>query len=406
MRRPLHAVDSTLVTILALLVFATIIAIVRARRRDRCLKGLADFHVTLSEQDGDLTWGRADVYSTGLEIVYAEPVVAPEGHLERSFIFYKDQYGAMEAVYRCPKGLSDAERERRDTLIARTAHPSLFRRFFRAIRTWTSMVRDALVQSVGLFVGLAKTRAPGSAVLGSQEKNVTALSSEIIGHVGNAYDPLLEHHLFTQVVVEVTSDATTRSYCGWLKNYTSEFITLLDAYANASDYQPQPVRPIEPGDAGDGLSVTARDGRVTMRNDGVALYYVATVEGEVPASDTGTENGTARTDEALSDEPLSDEAHSDEPPAERRSRAVHAVLPPGHELDVQLWPGTDETSVRVTAGTAERVDMVVPRRHALVRHAAGGSDETYQRHRDALRNQTASPPSTTAEDAEAAATDA
>lgn len=380
--------DSTLVTILALLVFATVIAIVRARRRDRCLKGLSDFHVTLSEQDGDLTWGRADVYSTGLEIVYAEPVVAPEGHLERSFIFYKDQYGAMEAVYRCPQGLSGPEQERRDALIARTARPSLFRRFFRVIRTWTSMVRDTLVQSVGLFVGLAKTRAPGSAVLGSQEKNVTALSSEIIGHVGNAYDPLLEQHLFTQVVVEVTSDDTTRSYCGWLKNYTSEFITLLDAYANASDYRAHPVRPIEPGDVGDGLSVAVRDGEVTMRNDGAALYYVAAVEGEVRAGAEDTVSGS-----------------------ERRTRAVHAVLPPGHRLDVQLWPGTDEASVRVTAGTAERVDMVVPRRHALVRHAAGGSDETYQRHRNALRQPTpqtgtpsAAPPS--AEESKAQAEDA
>jgi hypothetical protein len=134
--------------------------------------------------------------------------------------------------------------------------------------------------------------------------------------------------------------------------------------------------------------VAVRDGEVTMRNDGAALYYVATVEGDVP---TGAED-TA-------------------PGSERRTRAVHAVLPPGHRLDVQLWPGADEASVRVTAGTADRVDMVVPRRHALVRHAAGGSDETYQRHRDALRHQapqtgtpSAAPPS--AEESKAQAEDA
>jgi len=338
-------VDTTILTILGLLVFATIIALVRVHRRDRCLKGVDDFHVTLAEQGGDLTWGRADIYSTGLEIQYQRPVTAREGHLERSFIFYKDQYGAMEAMYRCPKGLDDEARTRREALIERTANPGPIGRFGRLLRTWISMIRDALVQAVSLFVGLAKTHAPGAAVLSSQEKNVTALSSEVIGHVGNAYDPLLEQHLFTQVVVEVRSNHTTRNYCGWLQNYTADFLLVLDAFANTSETAPQPVRPYAPGtEALPQVTVTIENGQLHVANESTRVYYVSRVTAD--ADDTA-------------------------------EHPIDAVLPPGFEADMQLPPRLETEPVHVWLGTTDRIDMVVPRRHALVRHAAKGSSDAY-----------------------------
>lgn len=345
-----RSVDATLLTILSLLVVATIIALVRVHRRDRCLKGLDDFHVTLAEQGGDLTWGQADIYSTGLEIRYRTPVTAREGHLERSFLFYKEQYNAMEALYRCPKGLSDEARTRREALIERTANPGPLGRFGRLLRTWISMIRDALVQAVGLFIGMAKTHAPGSAVLGSQEKNVTALSSEVIGHVGNAFDPLLERHLFRQVVVEVTSSDTTRSYCGWLQNYTADFLLVLDAFANTNDTPSQPVHPYAPNtDALPNVTVTVSDGCLRVRNDGTRVYYVSRVTADADG----------------------------DPDPDEMAHPIDAVLPPRFEANMQLPERLATAPIRVWIGTTDRVDIVVPRRHALVRHAADGSSDAY-----------------------------
>ncbi len=341
--------DVTLLTILVLLALATGLAILRARRRDRCLRGLDGFHVTLSELGGDLVWGRAHIYATGLEIEYPKPIVARGGHLERSFLFYKDQFDAMTALYRCPEGLSPDEQARRAAMIEQTATPSLARRAMRWVRNWMSMVRDALVQAVGLLIGVAKTRVPGSAVFTSQEQNMKALSGEIIGHTGNAFDPLLEQHLFTQVVVEVTVDGTTRSYCGWLKDYTSAFIEVLDAYANTSDTAPQPVRPHAPGCADtSAIDVTVQEGRLHVTNQRERMLYIQ----QITAGDW--------------------------------SHPVDAVLPPCAQVDVTLPPGTDPAEARAWVGTADRVDMVVPRHHALVRHAAGGSDETYLAYRKRL----------------------
>jgi hypothetical protein len=350
-------VDTTLITILVLLALATGLAILRARRRDRCLRALHDFHVTLSEQDGDLVWGRATIYATGLEIEYPKPVVARAGHLERSFLFYKDQFGTMTALYRCPEGLSEAEQVRRTRMIEQTANPSPLRRTGRWMRNWIGMVRDALVQAVGLLIGVAKTKAPGSAVFSSQEQNMKTLSGEIIGHTGNAFDPLLEQHLFTQVVVEVTMDDVTRSYCGWLKDYTSEFIEILDAYANTSDTIPQHVRPCAPGSTDlPYIKVTVRDGRLHVTNQRARMLYIQ----QITAGDW--------------------------------THPVDAVLPPGAQVDVTLPPSTDPADARAWVGTADRVDMVVPRHHALVRHAAGGSDESYLAYRRRIAEAPHAPP--------------
>lgn len=341
--------DTTLLTILVLLALATGLAILRARRRDRCLRALDDFHVTLAEQGGDLVWGRAQVYATGLEIEYPKPVLARGGHLERSFLFYKDQFGTMTALYRCPDGLSDAARARRTAMIERTAHPGPWRRALRWLRNWMGMVRDALVQATGLIIGVAKARAPGSAVFSSQEQHMKALSGEIIGHTGNAFDPLLEQHLFTQVVVEVTTDETTRSYCGWLKDYTSAFIEVLDAYANTSDTAPRPVRPYAPGrTAFPDVDIAVDDGSLCVINRRAEMLYVR----QITANDW--------------------------------THPVDAVLPPGGRVDVTLPPAADPAAARAWVGTADRVDMVVPRRHALIRHAAGGSEASYLAHRQAV----------------------
>ena len=331
--------DSTLLTVVLLLVFATALALIRARRRDKCLKDFEDFQISLAEKGGDLTWGRAWIYTTGLEIVYVEPVQAREGHLERSFIFYKEQYEAMDGLYRYPEGLRPEAQERRRRIIEQTANPGFLRRFGRRLRNWISMVRDALLEAASLVLGAARSRAtPGSVVLSSQEAQIKSLSSEIIGHAGNAFDPLLEKHLFRQVVVEVTRGERRFSYCGWLKDYTSQFVEIVDAFAQ-TDGAPLPLAAYAPeGEGNPGVQIQVEAARLSIRNGSDHLLYVQHVEA-----------GAWR-------------------------RPMGCVLPPGFTADLTLPPGIEAAALRAWVGSCERVDMVVPRTHALVRHAADGSE--------------------------------
>lgn len=330
--------DATLLTILLILVSATVLALVQARRRDKCLQDFAEYYVTLAEKDGDLTWGHLDLYTTGMEVRYLEPVEARRGHLERSYIFYKDQYDAMDALYRYPEGLPEEQQRQRRKVIERTANPGVGQRMGRRVRNWFSMVRDALVQAVAVVIGTAKAQKPGSAVLGTQEQNLKALSGEIIGYAGNAYDPLLEQHLFKQVVVEVTRDGKTRSYCGWLKDYTTQFVEVVDAFANAAGVH-HPVAAYRPGEeALAGVSVRIEKDHLYLTNGSEAVLYVRGVE------------------------------------AGSWSRRLGCVLPPGYISDLALPSGVPQETALAWIGTVERVDMVVPRTHALIRHAADGSE--------------------------------
>lgn len=328
--------DPFLLTLLLLLVVSTVLALVRTHRRDPCLQSFDGFHVTLAEKGGNLTWGKADMYSSGIEITYHEPVRAREGHRACSYIFYKDQYEAMDALYRYAEALSDTQRTRREFVIRRTVRPGPIRKLGRRIQNWISMIRDALLQAVGMVLGMVKTRTPGTAVLSSQEAQIKALSQEVIGHVGNAYDPLLERHLFSQVVVEITRNGRKRSYCGWLKNYTSNFIELVDVTANAvgTDLPPATYAPGDDGIAG--LSLSCGEGCLKIVNESPYVLFVK----DVFARDW--------------------------------TRPMGCVVPDGYVADLQLPPGLDVATLRVRLGTVDRMDLVVPRAHALIRHAGVG----------------------------------
>lgn len=359
---------STLLTIVVILVVATVLALLRTRRRDRCLKAFDAFPITLVTQSHEATWGTADIRSTGLELTYPAPVVAPEGHLERSVLFYKEQYTSLHALYRCPEGLNASDKMRRDALIERTRNPGLLRRIGRWVRNWMGMVRDALLQSVGMIIGVAKARTPAGGLIGRHDAQVQSLSSEVVQHSGNAFDPLLERHLFSQVVVEVTGPAdAVQSYCGWLKDYTSDFIEILDAYANTSHATPLDLDAYRFDDVRlPNQGIHLNDGYLCFENSGPRMFYIDRLT-------------------------LHDWAHE-----------VDAVVPPQGTLTLALPPQVQTTirrnmrALRVWLGTVDRVDMLLPRQRAQVRHAAGGSDATYEAHRAMLGEQGSSEEDTVA----------
>ncbi|MEM1041877.1 MAG: hypothetical protein AAGI91_04535 [Bacteroidota bacterium] len=325
--------DPTLIAILLVLAVATVVGVLQARRRDKCLRHFDGYRITLGEAGGDLAWGDLDTYATGLEIRYVAPVHTDQGHLEQSFLIYKDQYPSIHAIYRYPLGLPPEQRARRADDLRQTVRPSVWRRLGRTLRNWFSMVRDSVVQALSLVIGMAKSRTPGGAVLAGQEEGLKSLSHEIIGYTGNAFDPLLERHLSQRVVVEVSRDGQRRSYCGWLKDYSASFIEILDVIVD--DRDGIAVAPFRPGDEPVlGVSIQASGRQVEIANAGAPMVFVREV------------------------------AHGD------WRRAMDVVIPSGSAADVTLPPDVPAGDAEVWLGTAQRVDMVLPRSHALVKHAA------------------------------------
>lgn len=325
--------DSTLLTILVIITFATILALIRAQKRDRCLTHFHNFHITLAEKDGLVIWGEVDVRTSGLEIEYPDARCSEKGFWKQSFLYYKDQYSTMDGLYRCTAGMSDDQVKRRARYLNRTANPGIFWRSYRNLRNWIGMVRDALVQSASLLIGVARKQAPTSAsVLTRDEERVSTLSAEIIGHAGNAYDPLLEKHLFTRVIVKLTRQGKTYHYCGFLADYTSDFLEIIDAQVNADDDHIEETcfqlgdNPIE---------------NLTIEMDGNFIRL---------------HNQTGRM-LLLHELRLGEEV-----------TPIDAVIPDGFAAKLRLGADLDPDKLCIVMATPERVDMLVPRSHALVRH--------------------------------------
>ena len=303
------------------------------------MRDFEDFHITLAEKGGDLTWGTLTVYATGIELLYAEPVRTPEGHVERSYLLYKDQYAAIDALYRYPGALSEENRNRRAQIMRRTAQPGIWGRLKRRLLNWMAMVRDAVLQAVSLLIGAAKTYKPGAVILSKQEQPLKTLSKEIVGYAGNAYDPLLERHLFRRVVLEVSIGDQRYNFCGWLREYTSAFIELIDAELRHDQAAHQVLYKLHPGSTVlDGVEVSIQHGKLCIQNHAHQLIYVDRVESPV------------------------------------FRKPLKALVPPHYLADLHLPEPTEEISVYV--GIADKVDIVVPRTHALVRHAAGEDGDT------------------------------
>ena len=226
------------ITIIFILLATFVGAFIRKRNRDKCLKDFSGYLVTLEKAGGKNIWGKLRVENTGLELVYETAHKDSKGHNETSYILYKQEYSNIGALVRFHDQLSDSDRQRRDKNLKKTYHPGFFRRLRRRIKNIFKTVRDSVVEVFNVLISQAKKTTPAGAVLTSQDKYVSQIKQELVGSVAAAYEPLLERHIGQKVVLELVKGDKVFELPGVLKDYTSEFIELMDI-----DYK------IDPSDA-------------------------------------------------------------------------------------------------------------------------------------------------------------
>ena len=217
-------------TILAVFALTIIGALVRTRQRDKCLKLLNDHHVTYLPVAGAPMWGDLYVASNGLELRFDAPHVNRRGLTKTSTLVFKDELARCLAVCRTVHGLTDEERRGREKQIRRSFHPGVLRRFWRSIRNLTNTLRDAINNTLTMFMGrMTKVGAAGGAIH-SQKGRVSDVSSTFISMAGNAYEPLLERHIGRPVILELLNPGEAPlAHCeipGYLVDYSNEFIAV------------------------------------------------------------------------------------------------------------------------------------------------------------------------------------
>jgi len=216
--------DTFAITVGFIFAASVISAFVRRMRRDKCLKDFEDYYVELECGGGLKRSGKLCVGHTGMELMYGGE---SDGGREKSYILYKGEYGNIWSLVRFHSELDEADRRRRDEDLRKTYHPGFFRRSGRKIANVFKTFRDAVMDVVNLLISHAKKVHPAGVIAG-QDKYVGQVKSEVVGGADSAYEPLLERHIGSRVVVEFLRGDKQVKLWGVLKEYTSEFVEMMD----------------------------------------------------------------------------------------------------------------------------------------------------------------------------------
>jgi len=223
------------ITVLFIAISTVVAAFIRRVKRDKCLKDFAGDMVTLQEVDGDLIRGELIVANTGLEFIYPAKKTNEHGAIETSYILYKHEYGNIQALIRYHNQLSDAGKKERERELKRTYHPNFLRRFGRRLQNVFKTVRDSVMEVVNLLMSQAKKATPAGGVLASQDKYVSRMKQDLMGSAGTSYEPLLEKYIGHKVVLEMIAGDKLCEHRGVLKDYTADFIEIMDVDYEATD---------------------------------------------------------------------------------------------------------------------------------------------------------------------------
>ena len=215
-------------TLLFIFVTALVGTYIQRRSRDLCLKDFTGFNVTVEMNDGKCVWGRLNVFFNSIELFYPTPHQDSTGHIETSFILYQSDLARLRAIYRYHDELSKENQRRRIREIKRAAPPKFWRLVRRGLRSFLNTFRDALTQSFGVIAAKTK-RSVESPVLQSQDARLTQMGQTVLGAVPNAYEPILERYIGHRVVAEALQGETSVEYEGILKEYSSQWIEILDS---------------------------------------------------------------------------------------------------------------------------------------------------------------------------------
>ena len=235
--------DTFALTIIFIALVTIVTAFVKGRSKDKCMTDFSGNLITLEDITGKTIWGKLRVENTGLELVYLKKHKDKDGHDETSYILYKNEYPSIQALIRYHDELDEQSRKEREKELKRIHHPAAVRRLKRKIRNFFNTVRDSIMEVVNLFIGQAKRTAPGGRVLTSQDKYVSQLKQELLSSSGVAFEPLLEKHIGKRVVLELNKKDKILEYPGVLKDYTAEFIEIMDA-----DYKTEETQPLRKAD--------------------------------------------------------------------------------------------------------------------------------------------------------------
>lgn len=225
---------ATTITILFIAISALLAVILRKIKKDKCLKDFRDDLVTLELLNGDQFRGQFKLKSSGMKLAYPELLKDKDNLKFLSFLFYKNEYPDIQAIVRYHKDLTEEGRRLREKDFQKTFKPSRRRKIKRSITNLLKIIKDSLIEIINLMTSHISKTTPTGAIFGSNDAQVNRMKNEVYGLVETTYEPLLEDYIGERVILELKRGDNWVKYNGVLKEYTAEFLELIDV-----DYAPE-----------------------------------------------------------------------------------------------------------------------------------------------------------------------
>lgn len=218
----------TTLTIIFIIVSALFVVVMKKIKKDKCLLDFKKDNVTLELLSGKTAKGELTVKNTGLRLDYSQKFMDEKGIAYRSYLLYKNEYPEIQALVRYFQELSETGKKEREKEIEKTFQPSRWRKMLRSIGNFFKIIKDSVIEIANLLTNHISKTTPVGMTLGSQDKQVSKMKNELYGFIETSYEPLLEDYIGERVILELKKGDQWVKYKGILKDYTTEFIEVMD----------------------------------------------------------------------------------------------------------------------------------------------------------------------------------
>lgn len=244
--------DSLSITILIILAAALISAFSRRVKRDKCLYDFNNDPVSLEKITGKITAkGILKVENTGLEFIYpVEKKNEEKNYVHSTYIFYKYEFPQIQALIRFHDELSEEGKKARERELKRTYKPSILKKLRRKIQNIFKTISDSLTELANVMVAHFQKSGAGGAFLKGHDKYLKQINQNLVESVGSSYDPLLEKYIGHKIVFDHIKGEIVHQYSGILKNYTANYIEILDVLYETEGSEPRIADIIVPQNIG------------------------------------------------------------------------------------------------------------------------------------------------------------
>lgn len=308
----------------------------RQRRLDRALQAFEDYFVTVERQDGRTWSGVLKQTSTGFEVRYPSDESATPPPLEASYIHYAVEYTDLQAIYRDIEGLNETERRRRREDLQRSFEPDAKAKRHLRFQGWSNRIGDTISDAVA---AVAERPEPLRVVKNSQSAGPQPTSrNQLIGYMGNRYDPLIERCLGNRVVCQLVLGDICYERSATLLTYSDRFLVLVDAL-----FPQQRILSLAPE------SATMEEAHVRMELQDRRLQITN-----------------------LNIYPLL----LDRVDRGGRKKELGMMVEPEGSFTLTLDTANDEPC-ELHCQIVRKLDMIVPREHALIRYRIARDDNRY-----------------------------